>query len=459
MSKKSNILIVNWGTATAEYPLRQAVELNRDNLFLAVTPKIPRSIKKLFKPKNLIYANPYDCQRLIEDVVDFMQKEKIIFDTVTTFFEMNVYQAAVLADYLGCKRYLPPSIALKTSVNKYLMRLTLQREDILQPKFMLFDKDQLKDAYNFYQKIEKPAVIKPVHSGHSYGARFIRKNLSFSSFSHIFEEATGDLCRSYDEWMDYENPTINRYYLIEEYIDGQMISCDGVVRERGRVEFIGTTEFRLTEPPLLQQIGHVVPIASLNREQIEQCKSYTTKIVSALRLRYCGFHCELKYAGGQPYLMEISGRLPGGGLLPSYQATSENNIFDLFFSIFEDRHRKKIIKNSDRFQSEAVITRYSLKRTGKVVNVFIPSIGESKNGKTTIKTVKKGEIYSNTADEMGIGIFTLRMQSKTMSSLELKEKSEELAAKIRVDIDDRPLTRLKIALREKRSFIKSFMRR
>ena len=323
------ILLVNWGTESAAYPLSETVKRFGDQIYLAATPDLPISIKKIFKPQNIIYTNPYQEKKIVEDVTAFATENQISFDVVTTFFEMNVYQTSVLADFLGCKYFLPPAVALKTSVNKFLMRSALEQSQAKQPRFYSFSANNLEQGYEFFRQLRKHAIIKPVHSGHSYGARFIRRNSTFIEFRQFISQALNDLYKEYDEWMEYEDKNQVRF-LIEEFIDGVMVSCDGVVQEKGKIVFIGNAEFKLSEKPFLHQAGHLVPIASLNKKQIAKCRAYVKKIIIKLGLQYCGFHCELKMKGDQPYLIEISGRLPGGVLLETHQHVSKIDIFKNF---------------------------------------------------------------------------------------------------------------------------------
>ena len=198
------ILLVNWGTETAEFPLKESIKLRRHEIYLATTNRISGKIKKLFPKNRLIYTNPYNQSLLIENVVKFCNQRKIKFDVVTTFFEMNVYQTAILADYLECRRRLPATNALQTSVNKYLMRMKLFEAGIRQPRFLYFTQDDIGKAFKFSKKIGMPVVIKPVHSGHSYGTRLVN-HADRKEFEKLFKECLSDFSKDYDEWMNYFN--------------------------------------------------------------------------------------------------------------------------------------------------------------------------------------------------------------------------------------------------------------
>ena len=432
--RKKNVLLVNWGTETAEYPLCEAVKLNKYDLYLAATEETPRVISKIFPVGHLIHTNPYDCSQLIEDVITFTKKSKFTFDIVTTFFEMNVYQAAVLANYLGCKRYLPSEIALRTSVNKYLMRETIKRAGLAQPNFLRFNEKQLKKAFKFYRQLSSGAVIKPVHSGHSYGTRYVKKGLSLTSFKKLYRRARRDLSLHYDEWMDYENPNIIKNFLIEEYIDGLVISCDGVVSSPGKITFIGSAEFEISKPPEMQQIGHITPIASLDKKQIKKCRNYVRRVVKEIGLQYCGFHCEMRWNNRNPLLLEISGRLPGGGLLPSHQAVSKFNIFDQFFSVFEGQAKKNYKRNVKVAKSELLISGFT-KQKGVFVQVHPPKI-QGKKYLIQINTREGGEYLSPNSNPFKIGewVYSLQLKSDKLSPIQLKEEGQRIKRGIVIEL-------------------------
>lgn len=448
MTKKKNVLIVNWGTETSVYVFKECVNLKKYNFYLAASPEIiPKKIKKLFDVNNLIITNPYDPIKLSEDVSRFIKEKKISFEVVTTFFEMCVYQTAFLAEYLGIEKRLPLKNALKTSVNKYLMRLSVEKAGLRQPKFFKFNQKTSKEAFNFYKNIKSGAIIKPIHSGHSYGVRYIAQGISWECFNQLIKEARSDYHRDYDEWMKYED-AMTIEFIIEEFIEGKIYSFDGVVDGEGNVDFIGSTEYELSKPPIMQQIGHTTPIYSLNTEQIRIGKNYVSKVVSALNLKYCGFHGEMKYKNGKAVLIEISGRLPGGVITKTYQDLSKNNVVDRFLSVFDGNFKNKILKNNEFYKSETMRILFSEKKIGVVKNspANIEKRGDGFIYK--IRSRKEGEEIKGDDNPFGIWLYEIVLKSKTKSSKELVLEMEKLIKEQEmVVVDD-------IFLRARRIFVK-----
>ena len=75
------------------------------------------------------------------------------------------------------RKSLSVEAAKRTSVNKFLMRETLKKGKIKQPKYLKFDENSPEKAFDFLKKCDVGAVIKPVHSGHSYGVRFVKNKV------------------------------------------------------------------------------------------------------------------------------------------------------------------------------------------------------------------------------------------------------------------------------------------
>lgn len=430
--KKQKVLLVGWGTETAKYVLAECVKLEKYDFYLATTREILPEIRKIFGRKKLLITNPYDEKILCEDVDKYCQVNKVEFDVITTFFEMCVYQTAFLAEYMGIKNYLPLRNSLKTSVNKYLMRLSLGRQRMRQPKFFKFSKYSVDEAFKFFKGNCKEAVIKPVHSGHSYGVRFLKENVNLDEFRESIEEAIADYKKGYDEWMKFERVD-DLEFLLEEFIEGKIFSFDGFVKKNSEVEFIGTTEFELSDPPIMEQVGHTSPIYSLTKRQLINGKNYVKKIVKILGLKYCGFHCELKFRGDNPYLIEISGRLPGAIISRTYQNLSIYNLFDRFLGIFNGN--KNFIKNSECFKSESMKIVFADRKIGIIRN----SVGSRQisnfNLSGEIRSRMNGEKIFKENNPFGVWLYDLDIRSKELSSEELIKERNKLIDKQKIKLE------------------------
>ncbi len=437
---KKNVLIVNWGIETAFFPLSELVKLKKYDVYLACTGQLPKTIKKLFKKDRLVITNPYEAEILIKDVVGFEKKHNLKFEIVTTFFEMNVYQAAKLAKTLKLKRYLPPRAALKTSVNKAKMRQAVKKSGLSQPRYLSFNKKEIRKAFEFYQKVNCSVVVKPVHSGHSYGSRYLGKDLSFYQFKRKVKQARDELKIEFDEWMAYEKGFEDEY-LIEEYVKGKMFSFDGVVRKKGEVEFIGSLEFDLMQLPWLQQVGHITPQASLKKIEVKRVKQYVNNIIKAIELEFCGFHCELKIdKKNKIYLIEIAGRLPGGVVLETYQTVSKQGIIDQFLAIFEEE-KINIKKTHQVFQSETCLSGYTDKTFGRIKTIDIAKKRLDASDELVIETAGLGLVFFRKKMDLPRWLWKIKWRSKKLSSHQLLIKRDKIVDNIKIVINSNRLVR------------------
>jgi predicted ATP-grasp superfamily ATP-dependent carboligase len=322
---RKNILFVDWGTRDKIYPFEAAKRKNL-NIFLTTGKFYPKWVEKFVPPKNLIITNNYDSEKLIIDVLAFTHKNKIKFHGVTTFFEMCVIQTADLANVLDC-RFISPQAARQSSANKLLMRIKTKKGGILNPEFDVFTSPE--KGFEILKKIGAPAIIKPVKSGHSFGAVYLDK-VEKKSFLKFYSDARKQLDSNADEWMRYYNNYKNDF-LIEEYLKGKVVSVDGLIQDK-KIVFLGTASFILSKLPYFIQEGVYLP-ADINPKANGEIVNLTKKILKILDFDNCGFHCELKMTPKGPYLLEIACRPPGGYMLEGYKEAYGIDFAGLYLEI------------------------------------------------------------------------------------------------------------------------------
>lgn len=338
--KAKRILIVNWGTLGSNYAFEVAKAKGLD-IFLATSPNYPDWVEKIVPRERMVFTNTYDSEKLITDVAAFIHNTKIRFDAVTTFFEMNVVQTADLA-YLLDYPFISPRSARKTSGNKLLMRTACQEKGIPMPKFTVFSNE--KGGFGALKKIGVPAVLKPVKSGHSFGAIFIDK-LDKRVFDKLLKRAKDQLDSNADEWMHYYDLYKNDF-LIEEYLGGPVLSVDGLVQDK-RIMICGISEFDMSPTPLFIQEAVTIP-ADFKQVTKDRCFKYTKKVVEVLELDNCAFHCELRLTKKGPVLIEIAARPPGGNMTLAYKNAYDIDIIGMYLDICLGKkvnHRMKDHKN------------------------------------------------------------------------------------------------------------------
>jgi len=325
MSKKK-LLIVGWGTWASEYAFEVAKRKGLE-IYLATHRHFPPWVNKYVKPQNLIFTNVYNTDELLIDVISYITTNKIHFDGIVTYFELNVTHAANLASILSLPG-IPPEAARRSSANKLLMRESCVRKNIPNPKFRTFSDD--KEAIKVLKLIGKPSVIKPVMFGHSYGVIKVERNDSVEDFLKKIRIAKNQLNPKYYPMMkDYHQ--FNNRFLLEEFLEGPVISVDGLI-QNNRIMICGITKFTLTKDESFTQESALIP-ADLPSSVRRSCFSETKKIVKALGFNNCGFHCEMVLTGKKPVLLEIAARLPGGKMSYGYQVAYGANIMSMYFDI------------------------------------------------------------------------------------------------------------------------------
>lgn len=309
---RKNLLFVGWGTKFKTYPFEVARKKNL-TLFLATTQNYPSWVLKYIPKSRIILTNIYDSEQLIIDTLFFAINNEIKFHAILTFFEMCIVQTADLASVFKCK-FISPSAARNSSGNKLLMRTRCEDAGINTPKFDVFN--SVDEGFKKLNNIGVPAVIKPVKSGHSFGAMYINSS-DRSKFIDSFVAARKQLDGNADEWMSFYNSYKN-HYLIEEFLEGIIISVDGLV-QNSKALICGISSFVLSKPPLLIQEGVYIPAIGLSETTKNKCFLQTKKIIKVLGFDNCAFHCEMKITKKGPILLEIAARPPGGYMLEGYR--------------------------------------------------------------------------------------------------------------------------------------------
>ena len=115
----------------------------------------------------------------------------------------------------------------------------------------------------------------------------------------------------------WKNPPIDLGYkssgqvIVEEYIDGNEYSVEGIVRKSGEIIIFSITEKLLGCEPYFVEMGHIVGKKHENGIE-EKIKKYTLKIVESLKINIGPFHLELRITNKlEPVAIEIAARLPG----------------------------------------------------------------------------------------------------------------------------------------------------
>jgi biotin carboxylase len=98
--------------------------------------------------------------------------------------------------------------------------------------------------------------------------------------------------------------------LLEEYLEGPEVSVEGIV-EDGEVTVVSVTSKLMGPEPWFAEIGHIVPHDADPAER-RAIEAYAEAVCRALGVTLGPFHAEIRLGSGEPVLIEIGARLPGG---------------------------------------------------------------------------------------------------------------------------------------------------
>jgi len=320
MSK--TIIFVEHGGVNKEFTLKKAKDFGFKIILATTHPQ--DLIYQYVNKDDVLITDTFDAKKLITDAKNFIESKKIKIDAVITFKESSVIPTSNLAEALNVKG-VGSSAAGRSSQNKRVMRETLRDSGFInQPAFRkinIYDKDFLLGI----KKFPKPCVIKPLFGSSSHGVKKIENNIKIKQDIKDIRESMKPEDREIFKNFDGE-------MLLEEYIDGTVISVDGLVADK-KIHFIGSTQFIMGKEPYFQQIASFIP-PKLDKVTIKECRKLTEEVITILGFDTCGFHCEWRISKAGPMLLEIAARTVGGGILLGYEkVTGIDLINELFMAL------------------------------------------------------------------------------------------------------------------------------
>jgi carbamoyl-phosphate synthase large subunit len=192
---------------------------------------------------------------------------------------------AKLAEELGLR--FPSYESVMAVLDKGRFKKLLLENNIPCAKGTSYSIDELPD----YDSLEYPVIIKPNKNSGSRGV--VKCNNR--------EELEAEVLRVKQFCRDGK-------YIIEQYIEGDEISVEGLVIN-GKLEIIQITDKILGPPPYNVEMGHIQPSTYWHRKA--EIQDLLQPIISISGLDHCAVHPELKINESGVYIIEIGPRLGG----------------------------------------------------------------------------------------------------------------------------------------------------
>lgn len=302
MTKKT-ILFINIRPHKVERlePLKVAKRMGLKVVLLAdKDPNIP-SIHKDYID-DMIITDTFDFKKSLQLVKEYHSKNPI--SGVLTWADKDVELVA----FIGSELNLPALSleAAKNARNKYSMREAMEKAQAdLCPKFYYVE--TYDDLLVASEKLSLPLIFKPVGASGSSAIFKIDESTDLEETFNSMLQVTKDNGKNI--YTYYPNQ-----YIVEEFIDGQEVSVDGLISNH-EVYIAGVTNKDVTEDFSLEYTAFFP--SNLPENIISELKEKTKIALEALGLNNCPFHLEARVSSKGIRILEVAARA-GGGFITSH---------------------------------------------------------------------------------------------------------------------------------------------
>lgn len=175
--------------------------------------------------------------------------------------------------------------------DKFRMIELFEKNGVAHPDYQLIKKEELLTAELM---IEYPLVTKPIDAAGSKGIHIVRDKSGID-----------------DALMDSSKCGYSGDVIVEEMMEGPEVSVELIVQDG--VPFVAQVTDKLTTgEPFFIEVGHTQP-SQLKREELEKIKKLACDAALAVGLLNSIAHAEVMLTKKGPKMVEIAGRLGGGG--------------------------------------------------------------------------------------------------------------------------------------------------
>ena len=239
--------------------------------------------------------------------------------------------------------------------NKALFRIKQKELGYLCPDFNFFVNYQ--DGYEYItentQKL--PLVFKPVSGTESIGVSLIY--------------SANDLkkcCKELILHSKFSRNMISQEYVLEEYIEGEVVSCEFICSE-SEIRLLGITDRVMSTPPHFIELGYSFPCDHFMKVELY---AETRKIIKDFKYNFGPGHIEfIVNKQNEIYILEINSRLVGWPISKMISDSLKQDVFVVLANLYESGKLPLInIKNFSTYTCFEVTTLQS----GRLINYFIP---------------------------------------------------------------------------------------
>ncbi|MFC1785527.1 acetyl-CoA carboxylase biotin carboxylase subunit family protein [Candidatus Neomarinimicrobiota bacterium] len=356
-----------WGGEDVQKNLYNSLPSNEYQVVVIDTFE-PSWLKNTSPNALFVKSDPYNWLESLRALIVTSNEFGLKYMGMITFAEETVIQYSKCINALNLIGPSKNSISC-TSANKILMKLKLRESGIPTPEFVFVDNMiQLKN--NIINFGVFPCIIKPAIGGGSIGV--YRVNNSYEIDLQI-NQLKNDIDNKVDITFVNKIPG----FLIEKFIDGKVVSIDGIIN--GKAKIYGMTDTITSPPPYFYQEAAFSP-PDLDYHLAHECQKVTIAALDSIGLNHSAFHCELiidKHTQ-KPFVVELAGRCPGGYLPNLYLHTYNNNLIESIINVSIGKENQSFKDDycckSTEFSIAGSCVLYT---TGKVNNTIPSNIYQS----------------------------------------------------------------------------------
>lgn len=247
----------------------------------------------------VIETDTDDKNNLLNFILELKSNTNIKIQSVTTFADVYVPQAAYVAEALNLPTI--PYESARLCRNKYYMRKEIDKiNPKYNPKYFLVE--NVEDALAKAELLGYPLILKPQDENDSFNVLLITRQ---DELEIKFNEVSKNTLNRIGQKKE------SQALLIEEYMSSQEYSVETYSTE-SEIELIGITK-KITsgkERGQFVEIAHVFP----SKEHELELYGAVKDVITSMGIKNAIFHTEVKYEKDGIKIVEINPRLAGGGI-------------------------------------------------------------------------------------------------------------------------------------------------
>ncbi len=186
----------------------------------------------------------------------------------------------------------PPLAVADLLCDKALFASRLEEIGLGRPGTRLLDPTDKDSGELFPDKF--PLIVKPVRSSGGRGITVVHDSTLLANA------------------LDHARETCVDHVLIEEYINGQQLTIEGIIQD-GKLTVSMVTDRLVAKEPHVATCAHLTP-SDLPEPVQRQVQVEVTKLLTSLGVRSTIFDADVIWDGDRVWILELSPRLGGNGL-------------------------------------------------------------------------------------------------------------------------------------------------